>query len=585
MEMKKRKKRILIVNEAHFLYTGFAKYGKEILKRLAATGKYELAELGCYGEMADARLPVNELKWKYYGNMPDASMIKKSQLAAPNNRLTTEEQKKLEEQKKQKDIYDTTADAPFGRWRFERVCLDFKPDFVIDVRDPWMIKAVVNSQLRDFFHLVLMPTVDSAPQKPEFIYDFESADGILVYTEYGKRVLEEQSEKIKVFSSAPPGVDINQFRPLNKDKCREHFGLDKEMIIFGTIMRNQMRKLYPDLFEAFKKYLDLCYENGNAEIAKRSYLHIHCGYPDSGWDIPQFIRDIGISNNVLMTQVCSKCKNPTMGLFSNFPICKCGSMCGFPSTSMATSDANLARIINTYDAYIQYSVCEGFGMPQVEAAACGIPVMTPNYSAMEDILNYSKGIEIPIKTMFWDNGTHAKRLIPDNEVFAKNLYDFALLPQSAKRHLGISSRIATEKHWNWDNTAKVWEDYIDNAELTGLQGKWEDTPAKTFSKIPETVPDNLSDSEFCKWVIVNIAQKPELLNTYFEKIMTLRIMYRHRITDRSAFSRQMFVDLCTAMHRNSIDCESGRVNPNSLLQQDYIDYANKLYDHVQKVNN
>ena len=32
-------------------------------------------------------------------------------------------------------------------------------------------------------------------------------------------------------------------------------GLDPDCKIIGTVMRNQRRKLYPDLFEAFKKFL------------------------------------------------------------------------------------------------------------------------------------------------------------------------------------------------------------------------------------------------------------------------------------------------------------------------------------------
>ena len=35
------KKRVLVVSEAHYVHSGFGTYGKELLTRLAKTGKYE----------------------------------------------------------------------------------------------------------------------------------------------------------------------------------------------------------------------------------------------------------------------------------------------------------------------------------------------------------------------------------------------------------------------------------------------------------------------------------------------------------------------------------------------------------------
>ena len=43
------KKKVLFVSEASYLNTGYATYSREVLKRLHATGKYELAEFSIYG--------------------------------------------------------------------------------------------------------------------------------------------------------------------------------------------------------------------------------------------------------------------------------------------------------------------------------------------------------------------------------------------------------------------------------------------------------------------------------------------------------------------------------------------------------
>src|SRR5690606_32801505 len=107
--MSKNKKRILMVGEASYLNTGYSTYAFELLKRLYKTGKYELAELGCFGKAENHKMP-----WLFYSNLPD-----------PNS-------------EKENEIYNSNKLNSFGAWKFEKVLLDFKPDIVIDIRDHWM---------------------------------------------------------------------------------------------------------------------------------------------------------------------------------------------------------------------------------------------------------------------------------------------------------------------------------------------------------------------------------------------------------------------------------------------------------------
>ena len=45
-----KRKRVLLVSEAHYLHSGFGTYSKELLARLHKTNKYELAEFASYGK-------------------------------------------------------------------------------------------------------------------------------------------------------------------------------------------------------------------------------------------------------------------------------------------------------------------------------------------------------------------------------------------------------------------------------------------------------------------------------------------------------------------------------------------------------
>ena len=53
-------------SEASFLSSGFAVYSRELLTRLHATQKYEIAEFASYGTVNDPR--DVSIKWKYYAN-------------------------------------------------------------------------------------------------------------------------------------------------------------------------------------------------------------------------------------------------------------------------------------------------------------------------------------------------------------------------------------------------------------------------------------------------------------------------------------------------------------------------------------
>ena len=128
------KKRVLVVSEAHYVLSGFGTYAHELLTRLAKTDKYELAEFASYGHYS----AVNNLDWTFYANAP--------------------------EEGEDSTGYDPNGTSQFGAWRFDRVCLDFKPDIVLSYRDPWMDMFIKSTPTRPYFHWVWMPTVDSAPQ-------------------------------------------------------------------------------------------------------------------------------------------------------------------------------------------------------------------------------------------------------------------------------------------------------------------------------------------------------------------------------------------------------------------------------------
>ena len=537
-------------SEASYLSSGFSTYAKEILKRLHATGKYEIAEFASYAKINDPR--DSDIPWLFYANMPS------------DNDPRAQE-------------YHQNSENQFGRWRFERVLLDFKPDIVFDVRDYWMNSYQQNSPLRPYYHWVVMPTIDSEPQQEDWIDTYLSADAIFTYSDFGRDVLRKQSNnKINYIDTTSPGVDLDVFRPYISEKTaiRNALGIPQDAYIFGSIMRNQKRKLIPDLFDTLE-----IMRNRNPELYKKSFLYLHTSFPDAGWDIPQLLKEYNVANKVLFTYVCHHCKNITSMLFNHVraTCSRCGQKAlHMPNVNNGVTSEQLVHIINTFDIYVQYAICEGFGMPQVEAASCGIPVASVNYSAMEDIIKKLNGYSINVGKYFKELETKAIRAYPDNEHLLSILEQHYKLPPFLKEQKRLETRKLTELHYNWDHIAKKWENYFDNSVLVNQQGKWD-------AKLPKLnpVPAELAKSEdgtnyeFVYGLLRQTLPGHPILHsmTPLNMIRDLDYGYVQNGMSINQYSRKNVVDTVNTIISNHNSAQDAMSNMDKLSNEDFIKYA------------
>lgn len=496
-----RKKRILFCGEATFLNTGYATYNREILTYLHSTGKYELAELSAYGELNDAR--GDSIPWKFYGAMPNMNSEPKSSQEEIND-------------------YGSKATNQFGEWAFERVCLDFLPDVVCDIRDFWMLDFAERSPYRPYFKWCIMPTVDARPQARQWISTYKSADACLTYSDWAGGILDDQSGgKINYLGSSPPSAHA-AYQQKDKKQLREKYDLDPNAKIIGTVMRNQRRKLYPDLFEAFKMFLDKSED-------KNCYLYCHTSYPDLGWDVPELLHQHGIASKVLFTYICPETKMPFASIFR-------GAITESPytrkfnaelsSVKSGASYEQLSDIINLFDLYVQYANSEGFGLPQVEAAACGVPVMSTDYSAMESVIRKLGGTPLPPKALYKELETGCFRAVPDNENTAKEFLKFFSKTDDERKADSNNVRSNFEEFYQWDKSGKVWESYFDSVDIPPIEQTWASQPLLQPSAPKIKVDYNtMTQSQVAKWLIVEVLREPRFLNTFFEARLTRDLIY------------------------------------------------------------
>lgn len=543
-----------MVSEASYLSSGFGTYTKEIMSRLHKTGKYDLAEFACYGKVNDPKDSL--IKWRYYAN------------AVPPNDPRHQQ-------------YMSTPENQFGRWRFERVLLDFQPDVVIDVRDYWMNAYQQHSPLRPFFHWILMPTVDSAPQQEDWIDTFLSADAIMTYSDFGRDTLAEQSNgKINYIDTTSPGVSLDVFRPLGeeaKKQIRKSMGIEEDAFIVGTVCRNQKRKLIPELFQAFETFVNQLHD-ANHPLASKTYLHVHTSYPDAGWDIPLYLKEYEVGNKVFFTYNCKQCGFFHSSRFKHpMAYCpKCGNKSmSMPNVANGLTQEDLNIIYNIMDIYVQYAICEGFGMPQVEASSAGLPVASVDYSAMQDVVHKLNGYPIKVNQYFRELETKAIRVYPDNEDLIRILHEYINLPPLLQESKRLESRQNTEKHYNWDNIAKKWENYLDNVELTGLQGQWD----QPIQKIPEISPEEYPELHGYDYVTAIAGSRFGGNQTMITSNVIMNLLqnldYGFKIVgmQNKGFTKEDVMKNLNAYIKNNNFAADAMQNKDKLTDEDFIQYA------------
>ena len=542
------KKKVLLVAENHKLASGFGTYAKNLLERLHASDKYELAEFGIYANSSLGK----EVPWKFYPNAPDE-----------------------DEPKEHKDMYNGNPNNQFGAWRFDKVVLDFKPDIVLSYRDPWMDMFISKSPLLPYFHWVWMPTVDSDPQKQSWIEGFAKTDAILCYSEFGEKTLEKDAgHLLNVKGCASPGIDPKIYKPYDKKQIRQELGLDPNVNIIGTVMRNQKRKLFPELIKSFSKFLKVA----PPEIKDNTYLLLHTSFPEKmGWNLGYHISEEEVGGKILTTYVCKTCKRWKVDFFRD-SLNYCGHCKNIssvmPSVAFGLEVSDLVKIYNVMDLYVQYAICEGFGMPQVEATACGVPIASTNYSAMEDVVEWTKGYPIKIQKMYRELETNAERVFPDNDHLVETMINHLMLSPEEKAKKSQEVRDATVARYDWDDCAKVWMEYIDTYEPNGIQGKWA-LPPQLF-EVPQQIPDGLDNEMFVEFLFNNVLQQPS--DSYgYEATKLVRDLNIGAVVDHGIvepINRDKIFAQFKQRGENKIMVEKLRAGMVSLVPDNFIEVAN-----------
>jgi glycosyltransferase involved in cell wall biosynthesis len=232
---------------------------------------------------------------------------------------------------------------------------------VISLVDAWVLDPRAISQA---IHWVPWFPVDMEPLPPPVRDKVKFAYKRIVFSRFAEGMV--KNENLTCYY-VPHGIDTNVYQPLEQKLCREALRWPQDKFIIGMVAANKglpSRKAFQPQLEAFarlkKKHSDVL-------------LYMHTAKGDGGvqmFNLPEFCQFLGLKHGTLGVD------NPdAVDVLFAEPY---QNMLGYPEEFMV-------QMYSALDVHLLVSMGEGFGIPILEAQACGCPVITGDWTAMSEI--------------------------------------------------------------------------------------------------------------------------------------------------------------------------------------------------------
>lgn len=226
-------------------------------------------------------------------------------------------------------------------------------------------------------------------------------------------------------------VDTDVFKPLDQEECRDEFQVEQDAYVIGMVMANKGdRKQFPVQLKAIKAWMDK-----NPDYNVKVFLHTDPTAKMGGWDMKSLVEKVGLKGKVYSTGQ-------------------------YFSSVVPLPDTMMAKIYNCFDVLLNASAGEGFGVPIIEAQACGVPVIAGNYTSMPELVHNGYTVEPEARVM----GSHfGYQYIPSLDDIVYRLDCVYRMTDAKRRALGEAW---VRQNCSVPIIAEQW-----HLLLTGIQGE------------------------------------------------------------------------------------------------------------------
>lgn len=228
----------------------------------------------------------------------------------------------------------------------------FKAELIITLMD------VAAMHPRAVFDTPWIPwwPVDCEPVRVREVGTLRKALTVVALSRFG----EEQAKRVGLLDVRviPHGIDTTVFSPGDQVEARERLGFPQDRFIVGMVGANKGKPCRKAFLEHILAFAELHEKYPDSLL----YLHTHRSSEMEGLDLPAICQSVGLEvrRDVIF-----------VGLYAN--------------VAGLIPPEQMVDVYRSMDVLANASYGEGFGIPILEAQACGIPVITGDWTAMPEI--------------------------------------------------------------------------------------------------------------------------------------------------------------------------------------------------------
>jgi glycosyltransferase involved in cell wall biosynthesis len=277
---------------------------------------------------------------------------------------------------------------------------NLRDGLVVTLMDVWVLDAKTVGQM----NAACWVPVDHEPAPPRVVDFFMESDAVpIAMSRFGERML-GRLDPLYV----PHGIDTETYKPLDMRQARGQAFPDDAFVI-GMVAANKgrpSRKGFAQAFQAFARF---------AEKHSNAFLYLHTMLDPEmagGENIPSLLRSLNIPQDRV------RIADQYAMLYQPY------------------SHEDMSKLYSALDVLLNPAMGEGFGIPVLEAQACGTPVIVTDFSAMPEVGAAGWHVKhVP----YW-SGLSSWQAVPDVDDIVSALEECYGLPDGQKAKLGNAAR-------------------------------------------------------------------------------------------------------------------------------------------------
>lgn len=256
---------------------------------------------------------------------------------------------------------------PLGRDVIGAHARHFKADVVITLMDIWVLPP--NYQQQCGCAWAPWFPVDHEPVPDTVLERARSATFPITYSRFGEAEMKRRGVRTWY---VPHGVDTKVFKPGDKAEARAALGFPADAFIVDIVAANKgypSRKALGENIEAFAQF---------QKTHPEAFLYLHTEEDQSrgGLDLRALLANLGVPETAF--KFVNQYEYALLGL----------------------NDEYMANVYRASDVHLGVATNEGFGIPILEAQACGCPVLTLDITSMGELT--WAGLALPVEQRSWD---------------------------------------------------------------------------------------------------------------------------------------------------------------------------------------